>query len=74
MWVRWTVPRFRYDQVMKLGWQKLLPLAIGNLVFYVVAIAIRQLDLGLLAWAALAVGTVVAASLALAMPNKQSTL
>lgn len=38
MWVRWTVPRFRYDQVMKLGWQKLLPLAIGNLVFYAVEI------------------------------------
>jgi NADH-quinone oxidoreductase subunit H len=31
MWVRWTVPRFRYDQVMKIGWQKLLPLAIANL-------------------------------------------
>ncbi len=39
MWVRWTVPRFRYDQVMKLGWQKLLPLAIGNLLVYALAIA-----------------------------------
>ena len=42
MWVRWTVPRFRYDQVMKLGWQKLLPLAIGNLIFYAIVIAIIQ--------------------------------
>jgi NADH-quinone oxidoreductase subunit H len=39
MWVRWTVPRFRYDQVMKLGWQKLLPLAIGNLIVYALVIA-----------------------------------
>lgn len=39
MWVRWTVPRFRYDQVMKLGWQKLLPLAIANLLFYALLIA-----------------------------------
>ena len=74
MWVRWTVPRFRYDQVMKLGWQKLLPLAIGNLVFYVAAIAIRQLDLGALAWTALAAGTAIAAWAALAFPKQSSTL
>jgi len=42
MWIRWTVPRFRYDQVMKLGWQKLLPLSIANLLFYAIAIAFIQ--------------------------------
>jgi NADH-quinone oxidoreductase subunit H len=39
MWVRWTLPRFRYDQVMKLGWQKLLPLSIANLIVYALIIA-----------------------------------
>ena len=42
MWVRWTVPRFRYDQVMELGWRKLLPLSVANLVFYAAAIAVIQ--------------------------------
>lgn len=42
MWVRWTLPRFRYDQVMKIGWQRLLPLAIANLIVYMVAIAVLQ--------------------------------
>lgn len=42
MWVRWTVPRFRYDQVMEIGWKKLLPLSIANLIFYAVAIAFIQ--------------------------------
>ncbi|MEO8446550.1 MAG: NADH-quinone oxidoreductase subunit NuoH [bacterium] len=32
IWVRWTVPRFRYDQLMNLGWKVMLPLGIANLV------------------------------------------
>jgi len=34
VWIRWTVPRFRYDQLMKLGWKRMLPLSMVNLVFH----------------------------------------
>ncbi len=38
IWVRWTVPRFRYDQLMNMGWRIMLPLGILNLVVTAIVI------------------------------------
>jgi NADH-quinone oxidoreductase subunit H len=32
IWVRWMWPRFRYDQLMDLGWRRFLPLALANIL------------------------------------------
>lgn len=42
MWVRWTLPRFRYDQLMRLGWKALIPLAILNMLVTGVVILINK--------------------------------
>ncbi len=40
IWVRWTIPRFKYNQLMDLGWRKLLPLALFNLLLIAVGVLI----------------------------------
>ncbi len=42
IWVRWTLPRFRYDQLMDLGWRKMLPWALFNTILTAVVILIMR--------------------------------
>jgi len=46
IWVRWTVPRFRYDQLMALGWKVMLPLALGYITVLASAIWLLHDRLG----------------------------
>ena len=39
MWVRWTLPRFRYDTLMDFAWKKMIPLALAN--FLITALVVQ---------------------------------
>jgi NADH-quinone oxidoreductase subunit H len=41
IWVRWMVPRFRYDQLMDLGWRRFLPLALVNILITAIWLWVR---------------------------------
>jgi len=42
IWVRWMVPRFRYDQLMDLGWRRFLPLALANILITAIVLWLRS--------------------------------
>ncbi len=46
IWIRWTLPRFKYNQLMNLGWKYMLPISIANILVIAFLVAIYQLFVG----------------------------
>ncbi len=42
IWVRWTLPRFRYDQLMDLSWKRLIPIGLVNLLLTVGVVSLLE--------------------------------
>lgn len=72
MWVRWTVPRFRYDQLMHLGWKGLIPLSVVNLIITAAAILSGWKLVGM--WAGLVILIVILSIWWALRPKKQNAI
>lgn len=64
MWLRFTLPRYRFDQLMRLGWRFLIPLSIINIMAVGLALVLGA-ELGLNRWVVLAVTTALTLGVAL---------
>ena len=65
MWIKWTFPRLRFDQILKLEWKYLMPLALFNLVLMTVCVAFNLTGIIFIGYAVAAVIIVVFAVIAM---------
>lgn len=68
MWIRWTLPRFRFDQLMRLAWQGLVPMTLG---LFVLAAGLLYFNLERTIWATIGNVVIVAISLVVMANSKQ---